>query len=99
MGPSASSNHAGLAPVRREPDRQLRLSDTSPELNRGTWLTDLLEPTHAGRRRRRAVAIALWVLAIILVAIAVAWWLNLPDEGPGEPIIKDVAEEASKLGR
>lgn len=64
---------------------------------KGTKVTDLLEPTQAGQRRRRAVALSMWVLALLLLAVAVWWWLALPDEDPGEPIIKDVAEEASKV--
>ena len=60
-------------------------------------MTELLEPTQAGRRRRKVVALSLWVVALILLAVAVGWWLNLPDEDPGEPIIEDVAEEASKV--
>ena len=65
---------------------------------KGKIVTDLMAPTEAGRRRRRAVALALWILALVLLATAAWWWLVLPDEDPGEPIIKDVAEEASKVG-
>ena len=65
----------------------------------GKTVTDLLEPSQAGQRRRRAVALSLWVLALVLLAIAAWWWLALPDEDPGEPIIKDVAEEASEVAR
>ena len=65
---------------------------------KGKIVTDLLEPTPAGQRRRKALALSLWVLALILLAIAIWWWLALPDEDPGDPIIKDVAEEASKVG-
>lgn len=55
-------------------------------------MTDLLEPTPAGRRRRKVVALTLLALAILLIAVAVAWWMNLPDEDPGDPIIEDVVE-------
>ena len=58
-------------------------------------MKDMLEASEAGRRRRRAVAIALWVLALVLLALAAWWWLALPDEDPGDPIIKDVAEEVA----
>ena len=58
-------------------------------------MADLLEPSRAGQRRRRALALSLWVLALVLLAAALWWWLALPDEDPGDPIIKDVAEEVT----
>jgi len=58
-------------------------------------VSEILEPTDAGQRRRKALAIALWVLALVLLAAVIWWYLALPDEDPGEPIIKDVAEEVA----
>ena len=58
-------------------------------------MSEILEPTDAGQRRRKSLAIALWVLALVLLAAVIWWYLALSDEDPGEPIIKDVAEEVA----
>ncbi len=62
---------------------------------KGKIVAEVLEPTEAGQRRRKALAIALWVLALVLLAAVIWWYLVLPDEDPGEPMIKDVAEEVA----
>ena len=58
-------------------------------------MSEILEPTEAGQRRRKTLAIALWVLALVLLAAVIWWYVALPDEDPGEPMITDVAEEVA----
>ena len=59
----------------------------------------MLEPTPEARRRRKVVALTLAAVAIILFVITLIWWINLPDEDPGNPGIEDIGEEVSEVVR
>ena len=59
-------------------------------------MAGLLEDAPEARRRRKAIALTLFVITVILAAIALIWWAGLPDEDPGNPGVDDIAEEVAE---